>query len=70
MLKGILSIEAASRIGHPDLAGAEVEYNILHPGLAGEIYRNGELIARCVEIGPDGIIPKEEMRTDGLRRTL
>lgn len=60
MLKGILSTAAAQRIKRPDLAGVEVEYEILHPGLTGEVRYQGEFLVACVEIGPGGIIPKEE----------
>ena len=60
MLKGILSTAGAQRIKHPELAGVEVEYEILHAGLTGEVrYRGGFLVA-CVEIGLDGIIPVQE----------
>ena len=60
MLKGTLSKAAADRIKHSELAGAPVEYEILHAGLTGEVrYRGGFLVA-CVEIGLDGIIPVQE----------
>ena len=64
MLNGILSTAGAQRIKHPELAGAPVEYEILHAGLTGEVrYRGGFLVA-CVEIGPDGIIPIQEESSD------
>lgn len=59
-LKGTLSAAAANRIGHPELAGIEVEYNILRPGLSGEVYYQGEFLIACVGIGPNGIMPIQE----------
>ena len=60
MLKGILSTQAAQRIKHPELAGVEVKYEALRPGMSGEVRYRGEFLVACVGIGPDGIIPKEE----------
>ena len=60
MLKGILSTAAAQRIKRPDLAGVEVEYEILHAGLTGEVRYRGEFLVACVSIRPDGIIPIQE----------
>jgi hypothetical protein len=51
MLKGILSLAAAKRIKRPDLAGAEIEYEILHAGLSGEVHYRGEFLVACVGIG-------------------
>ena len=64
MLNGILSTAAAERIKRKDLAGAPVEYEILHAGLTGEVRYRGEFLVACVGIGPDGIIPKEESNGD------
>jgi len=60
MLRGILSKAAADRIEYPWLAGVEVEYEILHAGLTGEVRYRGEFLVACVEIGPNGIIPIQE----------
>ena len=60
MLKGILSTQAAQRIKHPELAGVEVEYEALRPGMSGEVRYRGEFLVACVEIGPNGIIPIQE----------
>ena len=60
MLKGILSLSAAKRIKRPDLAGVEVEYEIFHAGLTGEVRYLGEFLVAYVGIGPDGIIPIQE----------
>lgn len=64
MLKGTLSLAAAKRIKQPDLANTEVEYTWLRPGMAGEVYHDGVLIGKCIEIGSDGIIPLQEERQD------
>ena len=60
MLKGILSTAAAQRIKRPDLAGVEIEYEILRAGLTGEVRYQGTFLVACVGIGPDGIIPVQE----------
>jgi len=60
MLKGILSTQAAQRIKRPDLAGVEVEYEILHAGLTGEVRYQNKFLVACVSIGPDGIIPIQD----------
>jgi len=60
MLNGILSTAGAQRIKHPELAGVEVEYEIFHAGLTGEVRYRGKFLVACVEIGPDGIIPIQE----------
>ena len=68
MLKGILSTAAADRIEHPELAGVEVEYEILHAGLTSEVRYRDEFLVACVSIGPDGIIPQEESNRDGNKK--
>ena len=60
MLKGILSTAAAQRIKRPELAGVEVEYEILRAGLTGEVRYQGAFLVAYVSIGPDGIIPVQE----------
>ena len=65
-IKGILSAEAAERIGRPDLAGVEVEYEIPRDGLTGEVRYQGEFLAAHMRIGSGGIIlVQEENREDG-----
>jgi len=64
MLKGILSTAAADRIEHPELAGVEVEYEVLRPGMSGEVHYRGKFLVAYVGIGPGGIIPKEESNRD------
>ena len=60
MLKGTLTAATAERIGHPELAGVEVEYSILRAGLSGEVRYQGKFLVACVEIGPRGIRPIQE----------
>ena len=59
MLKGILSLSAAQRIKRPDLAGVEVEYEVMHAGLSGEVRYRGRFLVACLDIG-EGIIPIQE----------
>jgi len=59
LLKGILSPEGARKLGRPELANTEVEYeqHANNQNTAGRVYSKGTFIGGILSYGVDGIFP-------------